>query len=443
MVIDGKGNIGEKIRTYREERGLSQKELAEKADVSPSTISKVEGGVFTPSPDKLQRVADALGIPFHELIDFSAELEISTQVMIVKIFVERKEYHYALKHIADLEKRGDLLEHQKQDVILFKAESYMRTGRTEEAITLLSELRTSLEKFQGDEHLIADVFNRLGNAYFLASNITHAHAHYVRAHQLSLTFAIFDELAAKISYNLGMICSWLKKPSEATEHLENAERYFRDISDHIKLADTLFRQGQCYRDLNKMELAERYLNESFVIYKSHNHLVLAQHVRYNLASTVTALNEFDLAIEQLLECIDNFKELQSWNMVVYTYVRIAEIHLENGRYKEAEKFLVEAQQVLRSVELPEYDHNNVYAFYYRVLARSLYTIGKYSEAIEMSFNSSELYGKIGVKRDEADSLEIAVDSYLKLGDTNEAIQLSRRISDLLRYSLDIFANPEV
>ncbi|MBL0386923.1 tetratricopeptide repeat protein [Tumebacillus sp. ITR2] len=336
-----------------------------------------------------------------------------------------------------------MLEHQKQEVSLYKAESYMRTSRAEEAIRILSDLRESLESAQEDEHLVADVFNRLGNAYFLASNMTHAHAHYLRAQQIALTFAVFDELAAKISYNLGMVCSWLKKPSEATEHLEKAEWYFREIADNIRLADTLFRQGQCYRDLNKLELAERYLNESFAIYKSHNLLVLAQHVRYNLASSVTSVKEFSLAVEQLLECIDNFKLLQSFNMVIYSNVRIAEIHLENGRYKEAEQFLVEAQHVLSSVELPEYDHNNVYAFYYRVLARSLYAKGKFSEAIEMSFNSSERYGKIGVKRDEADALEIAVDSYLKLGDSDAAIQLSRRISDLLRYSLDLFANPEV
>jgi tetratricopeptide (TPR) repeat protein len=287
------------------------------------------------------------------------------------------------------------------------------------------------------------VFNRLGNAYFLASNITHAHAHYLRAHQVALTFAEFDELAAKISYNLGMVYSWLKKPSEATEHLEKAERFFRDIADNIKLADTLFRQGQCYRDLNKLELAERYLNESFAIYKSHNLLELAQHVRYNLASSVTAAKEIDLAIEQLLECVENFKELHSFRMVAYTYVRIAELHLEKGHGKEADQFLVEAQQVLRSVELPEYDYNNVYAYYYKVLARSFYTKQNYDEAIAMSFNSSKLFGKIGVKREEADSLEIAVDSYLKLGDSNEAIRLSRRISDLLRHSLDFFANPEV
>ncbi|MBL0386924.1 helix-turn-helix transcriptional regulator [Tumebacillus sp. ITR2] len=92
MGTEVKNSVGEKIRRFREERGLSQKELADKADVSPSTISKAEGGIFTPSPDKLQRVSDALGIPFQELIEATAELEVRTLVVIVKIFVERKEY---------------------------------------------------------------------------------------------------------------------------------------------------------------------------------------------------------------------------------------------------------------------------------------------------------------------------------------------------------------
>lgn len=443
MSIEDKHSVGEKIRRYREHRGLSQKELADKAGVSPSTISKAEGGIFTPSPDIIQRVADALGVPFHELIDPASELEVSTLIMIVKIFTERKEYHHALQYISDLEKRGDLLEHQKQDLILFKAESFMRTRRAEEAIKLLSELRQSLEKNQADEHRVADLFNRLGNAYFLASNITNAHAHYMRAQQLSLTFAMFDELAAKISYNLGMVCSWLKKPKEATEHLERAEQFFREISDNFKLADTLFRQGQCYRDLEQLELAEQYLNESLAIYKSLNLLELAQHVKYNLASSVTAAKEFDLGIEQLQECIENFIELNSFHMVAYTNVRIAELHLEKGHVDEADQFLVKAQQVMQSVELSEYDQNNVNAYYYMVWASLLYSKQSYDEAIATAFNSSKLFGKMGIKRDEADSLEVAVDSYLKLGQPDEAIQLSRHISDLLRQSLDSFATPEV
>ncbi|MGB8956279.1 MAG: helix-turn-helix transcriptional regulator, partial [Tumebacillaceae bacterium] len=108
MAIEDKSGVGEKIKRYREERGWSQKELAEKADVSPSTISKAEGGIFTPSPDKLQRVADALAIPFSEMVDLKAEMQVDTLLEILSIYIHRQEYDDASIAINELKTRSDL-----------------------------------------------------------------------------------------------------------------------------------------------------------------------------------------------------------------------------------------------------------------------------------------------------------------------------------------------
>jgi len=49
--------IGKKIRTFREEKGFSQDELAEIMDVHRSTISKVETGKFAITIDYLVKFA--------------------------------------------------------------------------------------------------------------------------------------------------------------------------------------------------------------------------------------------------------------------------------------------------------------------------------------------------------------------------------------------------
>ena len=173
MTIEDDNSIGKRVRRYREARGWSQKELSEKTGLSQSGISKIETDELTPAMDTLQKIADVLGVGLNELItlETSSELETTVLIDLTKIFVERKEYHHALEHIAELEKRGDLLEHQKREMIITKAESLMRSKRTDEAIRLLSELRNSLEKTHSvDTHIVAEVFNKLGNAYYLASN---------------------------------------------------------------------------------------------------------------------------------------------------------------------------------------------------------------------------------------------------------------------------------
>src|SRR3569833_2131411 len=148
MIIEDDNSIGKRIRRYREARGWSQKELSEKTGLSQSAISKFETDELTPAMDTIQKIADVLGVGLSDLITLEASSELETTVLIdlTKIFIELKEYHPALEHIAELEKRGDLLEHQKREVIISKAESLMRIKRTDEAIRLLSELRTSLER---------------------------------------------------------------------------------------------------------------------------------------------------------------------------------------------------------------------------------------------------------------------------------------------------------
>lgn len=53
--------IGHKIRDLREERGLSQKDLADKLNMTRSAISKVEHGTRKITLERLGRILEALG----------------------------------------------------------------------------------------------------------------------------------------------------------------------------------------------------------------------------------------------------------------------------------------------------------------------------------------------------------------------------------------------
>ena len=60
--------LGRRIQRIRHERGLTQAELAERADVSPPYISHIERGVKTTSLDTLVRIAESLGVTLDELL---------------------------------------------------------------------------------------------------------------------------------------------------------------------------------------------------------------------------------------------------------------------------------------------------------------------------------------------------------------------------------------
>ena len=48
------------MATRREALGLSQRELAKRAGISHTVISRIEGGEHSPSPKTLERLAEAL-----------------------------------------------------------------------------------------------------------------------------------------------------------------------------------------------------------------------------------------------------------------------------------------------------------------------------------------------------------------------------------------------
>ena len=65
--------IGDKIRKYREFRGLSQVTLAKLSGINVGTIRKYELGIRNPKPDQLTKIADALGLNVSVFLDFRIE----------------------------------------------------------------------------------------------------------------------------------------------------------------------------------------------------------------------------------------------------------------------------------------------------------------------------------------------------------------------------------
>ncbi len=54
--------LGERIRELRTEKGLYQRELAEKIHIAPNTLSQFESGKAKPSYEVLIAIADFLSV---------------------------------------------------------------------------------------------------------------------------------------------------------------------------------------------------------------------------------------------------------------------------------------------------------------------------------------------------------------------------------------------
>ena len=61
--------VGERIRNYRTKKGLSQAQLAERANCHPSFICNVERGEKVPTIDTIFKICKALDLPMDELFE--------------------------------------------------------------------------------------------------------------------------------------------------------------------------------------------------------------------------------------------------------------------------------------------------------------------------------------------------------------------------------------
>lgn len=80
--------VGARLQTLRKKFGLSQRELARRADVTNSALSMIEQGKVSPSVGSLEKILHAFPISLQEF--FSATLELAPSVTSAEEFVHVK-----------------------------------------------------------------------------------------------------------------------------------------------------------------------------------------------------------------------------------------------------------------------------------------------------------------------------------------------------------------
>ncbi len=81
--------LGEKIKKYREEKKMTQLEVAEVLGVKPATISKYEAGTLEPNIDSLKKLAELFEVSVDELLK-EDEFDVS-KINVLEVLIEQKE----------------------------------------------------------------------------------------------------------------------------------------------------------------------------------------------------------------------------------------------------------------------------------------------------------------------------------------------------------------
>jgi transcriptional regulator with XRE-family HTH domain len=62
-------NVGENVKRFRRYNAMTQTELAEKAGLTVTALSRIERGEASPRASTLRKLAEALGVHTREFFD--------------------------------------------------------------------------------------------------------------------------------------------------------------------------------------------------------------------------------------------------------------------------------------------------------------------------------------------------------------------------------------
>ncbi|MDO4338055.1 MAG: helix-turn-helix transcriptional regulator [Eubacteriales bacterium] len=82
MGVNELVQIGTRIKQLRKEKGLKQKEVADKAQIPYSTFANYENNKREPSQKQIKKIADALGVSEYDLLGVPEHVDITEEKFI-------------------------------------------------------------------------------------------------------------------------------------------------------------------------------------------------------------------------------------------------------------------------------------------------------------------------------------------------------------------------
>lgn len=126
-------NIGNKIKKYRENKKMTQKEIAEILGVEPGTISKYESGMIEPNIESLKKLSDTFEISIDKLLKDNEEGLDLSKINILEVLREQKEMGL----------KGNLY-HNTQIIFAYNTNHIEGSRLTEEQTRQIFETKTLL-----------------------------------------------------------------------------------------------------------------------------------------------------------------------------------------------------------------------------------------------------------------------------------------------------------
>ena len=147
--------LGVKIKLYRENKKMTQNDIANILDVSPATVSKYESGALEPNIESLKRLAELFEVSIDELLNDDEEEKFDvSKINVLEVLREQKE----------MKLKGNLY-HNTQVIFAYNTNHIEGSRLTEEQTRYIYETNTIL--FEGEAAASVDDILETANHFKL------------------------------------------------------------------------------------------------------------------------------------------------------------------------------------------------------------------------------------------------------------------------------------
>jgi len=175
------------VKRLRKQRGLTQEELAFRAGIDRTTLSKIESGKSMPNNSTLRLLIEKLGYGLHGFSNYflsKEEAEWERLDTTIKAHISRAEYDVAATLIDSIEIDKNSIEsnHRRHNVMHYRGQILLHTGKHQEALDMfIDAIKTTTPSFNEqqikDYHLTSfevTTINMIASSYAMCGQINNA-----------------------------------------------------------------------------------------------------------------------------------------------------------------------------------------------------------------------------------------------------------------------------
>src|SRR5919206_1535674 len=430
LLVSPAGGLGERVRRLRNERGLTQTELAE-ARVSKEYISQIETGKARPTPKTLEWLAERLGVDTHYLVDGVSDREHREHEAIVcraEEAVDEKRYGDAVDLIAGLSRAPTSPELHLRALF---AESWARMylGELNPALDRLERARAvAAGDVFGDVHR-AEVLYRVACCRYKLNHVQHALDDFSAALELAdRSGESCDRLRAHILEWRSRCYRRHRDWEAAREDIDRALELAEALSDDETIAHVHFQASLVAERNGSWAQARTYSERAKKIYEAVDDPVNVGRLLNNLGILNFLLGHSELAVEQLKDAFRIGLEVGDPAETAHAVSSLAEVHLRSGDLEPAERHARHALEILDG----RVDYLSEVGMATIVLGRALMGQGRLDEAEQAFADAETSFADLSSVSHTALAWTAKGDLALERGDDRAAGELFRRAAEALQ-----------